>query len=133
MSDDKLVRIHFVHFQKVLNRFFKSQARVEIIQIADVLADKRLTTNHQRDRIFKVATQSQDWFVRGKLTDRCWCISARTADHKRLPRADRDHGVIYAAANRSLADQKSVGDSGHLFQSIFIAKSDWFTRPISTS
>ena len=57
-------------------------------------------------------------------------VSARAAQNCRAESAHARDGIVYAAGNLPLADQKGVGDAGKTFECFFIVVSDRLARTI---
>ena len=95
-----------------------------------MLADKRLPVDDQSDRVLQVRTQGQHRTLDGQIAHRAGSVSARTAQNHRTEYAGARNGVVHAARDRALANQKCIGNSGEPLQCIRIFICDRFAGAV---
>src|SRR5690349_24953025 len=73
---------------------------LQILQIADVMADKRLSSFTKAECVFKLTTASQDWYGQFMCQkNRLRSIAARTAEELLTASDDSHDGIITAHMN----------------------------------
>src|SRR5580700_5358256 len=110
VDDQQLARINLIHCKQIANRLTKRAERFVMIQISDVLAYKCLAINHERNCVFEISTQSENGPVRWNCRGGARRVTAGSAQNCWAKRAHASNGVIHAARDRPLTNQKSIGD-----------------------
>ena len=82
-----------------------------MIEIADVLADKRLAIDDERDGIFQIGSHREDGFAYGKHRNRARRISARAPQDHWPVRTNPGNGIVNSAGNGALTNEKCVGNA----------------------
>src|SRR6516225_10120813 len=108
----------FVHRDEVADGFLKRPEGIVMVEVADMLADKGLTVHHQRNRVLEVGPDGEQRARGWKRRDGAGSESASPSQDRDAEGTGAGHRVIHPARNRSLADQKRVGNPSQAFERV---------------
>jgi hypothetical protein len=104
VRDDRIRDIYLEDRQDIGDGLAEGEARVVVLQVADVLADTGLSVHHQRDRVLQVGTDRQDGSRGRQLRDNARGISSRTTQKDWLAGcANAHHRIVHAPGDGTLA------------------------------
>src|SRR5580704_9545778 len=106
MHNQQLARIDLIHRKQVPNCLPERAERFVMIQISNVLADERLTVNHEGDRVLEVCTQSKNGPIGWNRCSRARRIPARPSQNRRAKCAHTSYRIIHPARDGPRANQK---------------------------
>src|SRR5277367_3587356 len=83
VRNHEIVPSHIVHGDQIDYCFFKGAEGLVVIQVAEVLADKRLPIDDECNRVLEVGAKGENRAFGGQYGDRSGGISTRTTqDHR---------------------------------------------------
>src|SRR5437868_5666147 len=124
MHDLQVVPTYLVHGYEVANCLIEGAQRLVMIQIADMLADKRLPSHHQRNRVLQVRPDGEQRTLNGKSSHSAGRVAPRTTQYGRPKCTDPSYRIINSPRNWALADQERIRNAGQAVASIVILVSD---------
>ncbi len=79
VNQEQIVPANFVHGYQIADRLLKCAEGFVVIKVADMLADKGLAVDHQRDGIFQVGAQCENGTFGRKRCDRARSVTTGAA------------------------------------------------------
>ena len=102
-------RRDFQNALQMLDRFLEEAVALCVLQIADVLREKRVTAFGQADGVLQFAADSQNrWHIFAQK-DRYRHKSARAPQLPRAPAGDANDGIVTAQQDIAIVYKKAVG------------------------
>src|SRR5580704_6325296 len=130
VDKQQFVPANFVHGDEIVDGLLKCLERLIVIQVTDVLTDERLAVDDERDGVFQLRTQGENGAPRGKSGNSAGCITPSATQYHRTENSGTGNRVVDSPRDRTLADQKRIGNSGQALQRVVIFVGDGFTRSI---
>jgi hypothetical protein len=119
------LRRHGQQAPEVLDRLAERAERLQVLQVADVVAGPGAVAARQADRVLELRAaakrRSRD---AGGQRHRGGDVPAGAAQKQRAASGHPDHGVVRARLDRPVVDEEEVGDAGQSREGVLVAEGD---------
>ena len=126
------LRFYAKQFLQILQRLLKEDQRLEVLQVADMLAENRVASLRQAEGVFQFGSAGEDLLHRHAEIDRLRYIAARPPQHTLASLKGAYDGVIHAHVNVAVMKEEPVGDRAQPLRSFFIGDDDRLFAEVST-
>ena len=122
---DQELRLHVEKTLIMRDRLDVGPEGLVVVEIADVMAEERMTSPAHRERRLQLAAQGERRCAAGdRQGDRSWRIAPRAANRQLDPGDEPRHRVVATEMNRPVVHEEEIGDPRQAFERIAVLVGD---------